>query len=152
MNAPNQNVSFDDSNDEAALVDLSGVGDGPTFECLPRGVYSAVVDECTYGLSQRSNNPMWTWRFEIIEGDYTGRKLFYHTPFMESTMPRVKKIVGILAPELLTTKFDPQVLADNQFFVGRPIRVRVDVRKYEGENRNNVRDVLPPAEGSESFM
>lgn len=147
----NPNMSFQDSEDDAALVDLSNVGDSG-FECLPRGIYSAIVDECTYGRSQRSDNPMWTWVFEVSEGDYAGRKLFYHTPFMESTMPRVKKIVGILAPELLSTKFNPEALADESFFAGKPIRVRVDIRKYEGVNRNNVRDVLPPEGGSEAFM
>jgi hypothetical protein len=148
----NQNMSVEDGNDDAALVDLSGVGDSAGFECLPRGLYEVLVDECTYGNSQRSGNPMWTWVFEVADGDYAGRKLFYHTPFMESTMPRVKKIVGILAPELLATKFNPQQLADENFFVGKRCRARVDVRKYEGENRNNVRDVLASQETSEGFM
>lgn len=146
-----QNVSFEDNGDEAALVDLSNVGDGG-FECLPRGIYDCIVDECTYGNSQRSGNPMWTWVFEVSGGDYAGRKLFYHTPFMESTMPRVKKIVGILAPELLTQKFNPEALAGDNFFAGKSIRARVDVRKYEGQNRNNVRDVLPPTGEGEAFM
>src|SRR5256885_2405842 len=61
------------------MIDLSGVDENAdAFPVIPRGIYPAVVDEVTYGLSQSSGNPMWTWKFEISEGDYSGRKLFFH--------------------------------------------------------------------------
>jgi hypothetical protein len=151
--SPNPNVSFEDTESDAALVDMSGVSDEGTFECLPRGIYPCLVDEVTYGQSQRSGNNMWTWVFEVEEGDYAGRKLFFHTPFVETTMPRLKKVLGRISPELLSTKFNPAKLADENYFVGKRCRVRVDIKKYEGVNRNNVRDVLAASEGaSEAFM
>lgn len=138
------------------MVDLTGVDENAdAFPVIPRGIYPAVVDEVTYGLSQASGNPMWTWKFELSEGDYAGRKLFFHTPFVENMMPRLKKVLSRIAPDLLQGPFDPERIANESILVGKECRVRLDIKMYEGKNRNNVRDVLPPETaggGEASFL
>lgn len=126
------------------LIDFSSVPEEAEFVAIPRGIYPATVDDVTYGHSQSSGNPMWTWKFEISEGEYAGRKLFYHSPFVENMLPRVKKVLSRIAPELLATAFDPEEVASQGTLLGKACKLRIDVKVYEGKNRNNVRDVLPP--------
>lgn len=155
-NAPaaDQNAQFAEGGEAVNMIDLSGVSDdAPGFEVLPRGIYDVVVDNVEYGISQRSGNPMWTWTFELDGGDFAGRKLFFHTVLTPEQLPRTKKVISRVAPELLNGPFDPAAVAAEGILLGKRARCRVDIRKYEGEDRNNVRDVLPPnAEAGDSFM
>jgi hypothetical protein len=157
---PGETVDFggsdaaaDGNMEEGFVVDFSQVGDS-NFVVLPRGVYDAQVDDCTYGLSQSSGNPMWTWKFEIEGGEFNGRKLFSHSVFTPAAMPRTKKVIGVVAPELLNGPFNPKEVAESGVLLGRKVRIRLDVKKYEGQDRNNVRDVLAPAAeaGGGSFL
>ena len=136
---------FEGDGSEGFVVDLSGIDENSGgFTALPRAMYPSIVDDLTYGLSQRSGNPMWTWTFEIESGEHAGRKLFFHSPFTPNMLPRVKKILARVAPEVLAGPFDPKEVADSGIMVGKRAKLRVDIRKYEGQDRNNVRDVLPP--------
>jgi hypothetical protein len=65
---------------------------------------------------------------------------------MKDMMPRVKKfLVRIGESQLANTPFNPEEVANQGLLLGKACQVRLDVRKYEGEMRNNVKDVLPPA-------
>jgi hypothetical protein len=132
------------------MIDLSSVPDEQERPVVPRGIYDATVDDVTYGFSQSSGNPMWTWVFELAAsaGEHAGRKMFFHTPFVEVMMPRVKKVVSRVAPELLQGPFDPEKIANDGVLVGKACRIRLDIKPYEGKPRNNVRDVLPAEEGA----
>lgn len=154
MSEINPGAGFEDNGQAAMMIDMSGVSEDAGFACIPRGTYPAIVDEVTFGMSQSSGNPMWTWKFEISEGDFANRKLFFHTVLVPDQLPRLKKVLARVAPELLEGPFNPQEVADQGLLVGKACQVRVDVRKYEGTDRNNVRDVLPAAEGagSDSFL
>lgn len=144
-------VDFSDGDDgESLVVDFSTVNDS-TFEAIPRGMYNCTVDELTFEHSQRSGNPMWSWRLEVADGDYAGRKLFFHTVFKGDGLPRTKKTIGRVAPELLQGPFDPEQIANDGTLLGRSVKARVDIRPYEGEKRNNVRDLFAAEEGG-SFV
>lgn len=144
-------VDFSDGEkSESLVINLNEVGDS-TFEAIPRGMYNCVVDELSFEHSQRSGNPMWSWRLEVEDGDYAGRKLFFHTVFAGDGLSRTKKTISRVAPELLEGPFNPQEVADNGTLVGRRVKARVDIRPYEGEQRNNVKDLFPPEDGG-SFM
>ena len=131
---------------EGFLVDFNDVDDS-TFEAIPRGQYPCVVDELTFEYSQNSGNPMWSWRLEVEDGEYAGRKLFFHTVFAGNGLPRTKKTISRVAPELLEGPFDPQQIADDGVLLGRRVKARVDVRMYEGSKRNNVKDLFPSEDG-----
>jgi hypothetical protein len=141
----NDAAMFDGDAEEGFTVDLSDTDENASgFVAIPRGMYPAIIDDCTYGLSQRSGNPMWTIVWEIESGEFAGRKLFFHLPFTPNMKPRVKKFLARVAPELANVPFNPKSVAEEGLLIGKRGKLRVDVRKYEGENRNNVRDVLPP--------
>lgn len=129
------------------VVDLSGVDEQGNFEAMPRGTYNCSVLNLTFDYSQRSGNPMWTWELEVDDGDYAGRHLFHHTTFNEKGLPRTKRTIGRVAPELLEGPFNPETVALEGTMLGKKCRARVDVKPYEGQMRNNVRDILAPDDG-----
>ena len=131
----------------ALMINLAGVEEEKALPVVPKGIYPGTVDDLTFGHSQ-AGNPMWTWKFEISEGEHQGRKLFFHTPFTDNMLPRVKKILSRVAPELLTQEFSPEKVANDGSLVGRACKIRVDIKPYEGQPRNNVRDVLPAGDGT----
>jgi hypothetical protein len=145
----NAGLTTEDSG-ETLYVSLGDVDDSG-FKPVPRGIYDVSLSQLDYGFSQRSNNPMWTWIWEVDEGEFAGRKFFYHTVFNEGGMPRVKRTLariktddGIEAQILAAPRFSPEAVANEGQLLGARARLRIDIRKYEGQNRNNVRDVLPP--------
>jgi len=147
-----EGVDFGDNTDaEGLVVDLNNVED-VTFEALPRGMYTCEVDTLEFTYSQNSGNPMWTWTLAVADGEYEGRKLFFHTVFAGNGLPRTKQVISRVAPELMESAFDPVKVADEGSLIGRKVKARVDVRPYEGQQRNNVRDLFAAAEGEDSFV
>jgi hypothetical protein len=149
-------METEDSGD--TLYVSMGEVDDSGFKPVPRGLYDVALSQLDFGFSQRSNNPMWTWVWEVEEGEYANRKFFYHTVFNEQGMPRVKRTLariktddGYEAELLAAPRFSPENVANEGRLLGARARLRIDIRKYEGQPRNNVRDVLPPqATGAES--
>jgi hypothetical protein len=148
---PAGEAAGEESQGGALMIDLAGVPDEKEFAVIPKGIYNATVDDVSYGHSG-AGNPMWTWKFELSDGDHAGRKLFFHTPFMEVMMPRLKKVLSRIAPELLTQSFNPEKVANDGILVGKACKIRIDIKPYEGKPRNNVRDVLPAGGGDASFL
>jgi hypothetical protein len=118
------------------------------FENIPKGTYLAEVDECTYGMSKTSGSPMLSFRFRIIEGQYADRKLPFWLSFSAKALPGTKANLNRLAPELISQAFKPRELADQGYFHGKLVRIRVDVQEYQGEMRNNIRGLLAAGAGS----
>ena len=141
------NEAVDFSEGDSLVVDFNSVDD-VSFEAMPKGVYPVVVDECEFGYSQSKGTPMWTLTLEVSEGEYAGRKLFTHLVFAGAGLPITKRQIGRIAPELLDGPFDPQDPEVLTQMLGKNLRAQVTVRKYEGEDRNNVRN-LYEADGSD---
>jgi hypothetical protein len=141
---------------DGIVVDLSGVNETGNFPVIPRGIYSAEVDSLEYDTAKSSGNKMWTWKFKINDGgEFDGRTFFYHTVFSEGGMPRVKRTLARLkdagentgyAKSLLGGPFSPSRVADEGRLLLATCRIRVDIKPYEGQKRNNIKDVLSPLE------
>jgi hypothetical protein len=146
----------DTEDGDGMVVDLTNTGEGG-YAAMPAGIYDVTVASLEFGTSQRSGNKMWTWQFEVEGGEFAGRKLFYHTVFSEGGMPRVKRTLARIKcddnanVQLLNGPFNPQVVADEGRLLGARCRLRVAIRNYEGENRNEVKDVLVPTTGGDGF-
>ena len=142
-------VDFSGEEGEAVIVDLSDIDADAGFEVIPRGIYPVTIASLEYALSQRSGKPMWTCQLEIEDGEYASRILFFHISFSEKALPRTKKTLSRIAPHLLEGPFEPAEIADESTLLGIRCRARVDIRRYDGENRNNVRELLEAGEGDE---
>jgi len=140
--------AVDFSAGDTLMVDLNNVED-VSFEALPKGMYPAVIAECDFTYSQASGNPMWTLQLEVSDGEYAGRKLYCHLVFAGKGLPITKRQLSRIAPELLEQAFNPEDDDVISSMLGRDLKVKVDVRKYEGEDRNNVRDLFPGDGGSD---
>jgi hypothetical protein len=153
---------------EGEFVDLSNTDDSaPQYPVYPRGLYEAEMVEMEYGQSQRSGNNMWTtqWELDIPENvqPIKGKKdpdrrprQWLHLTFTDGGMTRVKRALAAMKCEddanlaLLKGKFKPQQVADEGLLIGARARLRIDTRKFEGQLRNNVRELLPPGQGGQA--
>jgi hypothetical protein len=131
------------------VFDLSDIAE-PEFEVLPAGTYEGYVDSVEYGASQRSGNPMLTWRVVVARPtDGTDFNLSVHTSFSEKAIARTKQQLLKLKPDLDLKTFRPAEA--NDIFGGMNVRVVVRVQnnppnhEFPGK-RNQVRELLPSAE------
>ncbi len=137
-----EGAGFGEENEGAGVVvDLSDVKDD--YELVPRGVYPATVDSVEFKYSQNSGNPMWEVRMMITEGDYEGRKFPTYLTWAGAGLPGTKRTVQALWPQLLEGPFDAKEIAESGDLEGTPCRIRIDIRPYEGQKRNNIKSVLP---------
>lgn len=142
-----QGASFGDAGTgESVVVDFGGVED-VGFDALPKGFYNVEVDELDFTYSQNGGNPMWSWKLRVIDGEFADRILFYHSVFAGKGLPFTKKALMKAIPDIAGAPFNPEEVANSGALIGRQFRARVDVRPYEGEQRNNVKGLFPPEEG-----
>ncbi len=141
-------VIVDAEDDDDLQVDL-GSTEEMSFEALPQGDYNGVIYALDYSRSQSSNKPMWTVQIEVTEGDFIGRRLYTHLSFSEKAMPGTKTNIKTFAPDLAESSFAPKAVAESGDLLGKNVRVRVRIQKYQGENRNRVTRWLPAAKDNE---
>ncbi len=139
-------AAVDFSEGDSLMVDLNEVED-VAFEVMPRGMYDAVISDMEFTYSQASGNPMWSLTYEVESEEYVGRKLFSHMVFQGAGLPITKRHLSRIAPELLESAFDPENDEVIQSLIGRRVCLKVNIKRYEGTNRNNVQDVLPARDG-----
>lgn len=150
------NVSDDDDDAlESGEMNLADDVDetDADFKALPAGVYNANLDDFEYKKSS-SGNPMIVWIFALDHEDkqLDGRKLYYHTVTnSERGLAQVKRVVNRLGPDKVDTKKwrhdkSPEAL------VGTRCRLKIAVGKYQGNQTNNIKEIMPAsAQGSEFF-
>ncbi len=137
------------------MIDMTNIEE-TSFENVPKGIYNAEVDQCTFEISKNSGQPMLSWVFAISEGEYAGRKLFFYTSFSAKALSSTKSNLMKIAPDLFAGQFNPQVIADQGLALGKPVRIKVTHQLYEGEQRARVQSILPPAaqgaQGGDGFF
>lgn len=135
---------FEDGGD--LVVNLQDVQE-MKFENVPKGNYLAEVDECTYGLSQSSGQPMLTFKWKIVEGEYANRTLFHFVSFSQKALSGSKSNLARISPELATQPFKPAELAANGYFLGKQAKIRVDLGEYNGEKRSQIKGLIAAGTG-----
>lgn len=140
-----ENTAVDFTQDgDSLMVDFNNV-EGGDFEALPKARYPLIVEECEFEYSS-NNNPMWSMKLEVEDGEYAGRKLFYHLVMAGKGLPMTKKQLGKIRPDLLEGPFDPQDEALIDSMIGLRIIGQVTLKKYEGDWTNNIKNVFPAEE------
>lgn len=140
-----------ENQDDGILVDMENV-QAQSFDPLPKGNYNAIIEDCEYQISKSSGKPMWNIRLSVTDEEFENRKIFTFLSFSEKALPMTKTALGVIAPELLSTKFnpkDPEVIA---LLVTKSVKVKLDVQKNEEHgDRNSVKKWLLP-EGGDGFI
>lgn len=136
-----------ESAEGSMTVDLSNVEDDG-WDVLPRGVYNVIVDDAEFKISQTGGNPMISLTLQVEDGEYADRKLFTHVVFSPKAMGMAKRAIARLGlSHLLEGPFNPEDIVDD--FIGARAKARVTVEKYEGEDTNRVKSLLPAGGGDE---
>lgn len=150
---PDDNIDLTAGADEESMVlNLDEVNENPEFEVLAPGVYDCVIENTEFGKSS-NGNPMITWIFKVTDPQYAGRLLYNHTTLNnEVGLGRLKKILARVLPHVSLAEFRPREFCDSGDALGYPCRVKVRIRPYEGKKRNNVQDVLAPADTGAGFL
>ena len=137
-----ENEAVDFTEGDSLVIDLNAVEESAGFEAIPRGMYPVIVHDLEFAISQNSGNPMWSMQLEVEEGDYQGRILFTHMVFAGKGLGITKRHLSRIAPELLEEAFDPQDEDVIGGMLGKRAKAKVTIRKYQGEDRNNVGDLF----------
>jgi Protein of unknown function (DUF669) len=141
----------DDDDDD--VIDFSDTEeDDGEFELIKPGRYEAVIAESKYSESKEKGTPMITFTFEVEGGDYNGRKLWYRiffTPKMAGRLKRDLRVIMGKAPSGAMNKRDFIKLADGGKLIGQRAVLQVVKRKYNDEDRNDVRRILDASDATE---
>lgn len=86
-----------------------------------------------------NGNPAWSWSYEVVEGEYAGRRLWDYTSLVEKALWRVKAIFDA---------FGVPPGTDTDDLLGRQVRLVVSQRiipagRRQGELGNQIDRVLP---------
>jgi len=127
--------------------DFSGVNENQMGEVWSNGIYPAIIEDAVFSLAKASGNPMITCTWQISDPE-TGKtkKGWDRLVLGETTMSRVKRTLLRIAPELIEDgrTFNPR--RDAGELIGRAGQVKLGTSNYEGQVRNEIKEVLAPAE------
>lgn len=119
-------------------------GEVQEFEPIPQGTYDAVVSAAEYvEESESSGEPFVKFEFTVDEGEFSGRKLFLNRSCQPQALWSLKRTLRVLGVEdgVLDNEWDTEeVLPD---IIGNPCRIRVGMKEYMGEERNEVVRISP---------
>lgn len=119
-------------------VDFTGVSSG--FEKIACGTYLARVEGIEEKMSQ-AGKPYLNWKFNIVGGEYDGRKAFYMTSLAPNALWKLKdtliKAFGY-TKEQLSGAFELDVTD----LIGQECALVVGEEEYQGEMRDRVLDVI----------
>ena len=147
--AKKQDEFFED-NDDALTFDMTAVEEG-TYEIVPKGTYNTIIEQLEYKLSQSSGKPMWAITLVITDGEYQGRKLFTNISFSEKALSMAKTQILRIAPEVLSSTFNPRKIAESGDLIGKACRAKTKIEVYEGEEKTRVQTLLAPADNDDGF-
>lgn len=154
---PDENMDLSEgqggNENENLVLNLDDVDEkGPGFEALKPGVYDCVIENTEFGESKKGN-PMITWVLKVTDPNYEGRLLFNHTTLNNNMgIARLKRILVRVVPDVDLAQFNPKAFCDNGEAIGLPCRAKVSIQNYQGEKRNNVKEILPPQNNQDSFL
>lgn len=137
-----------EENDSAMVIDMENISEA-SFEVLPKGTYDCVIEKCDFAMSKSSDKPMWNIQLTVVDGEYKDRKLFTFMSFSEKALPMTKRTLGRIAPQLISTTFDPKKIADEGTLVGTLVKAKTIIETYEGEKKTRIKDMLAPSNGGE---
>lgn len=118
-------------------IDFSKVDDVKDFEPLPDDRYLCRIIEIKEDSTQ-GGDEMWKLTHEILEGKYSGRRVFDRLVFSEKAMKRVKLILSRLGLDV-----SGEVALEPSMIKGKRCWVEVRQEDYDdGEGNTKMRNVV----------
>lgn len=119
-----------------------GVYKANNFDVLPIGNYTVIATKAEEKIS-RTNVKYLAMTYEVIEGEYKGRKLFVNFHFFSENI-KAKEIAindfrGLCFAVNVNNPKDENMLLNKPFIV----KVGVVTDKQTGEKQNNIKQYIP---------
>jgi hypothetical protein len=123
---------------------------------LRPGEYNGVITRCEYKKSENSGQPMLTGIVAVQTDGDEDLTLPYYLSFspkaLSQTMTAIKTaFADVYNQATVSGFFMPKKVADDELLVNRPVRVRVVINKYQGEERNSIQRWLKPKQGGQAY-
>ncbi len=129
--------------------DLQRAASESGFDALPAGEYDIVTEQSSAVKSQNGKDMIKT-RFRVETGPYAGRAIFNQfviTPDNSNALNFFFRHMRVLGLDDAFFAANPSVEAVAAALVNRRARVRISIREWQGQERNQVDAVLPPSNG-----
>lgn len=119
-------------------VDFSTIDDVQDFTPLPAGKYLCKLIGVEEARTQYDDE-MWKLRFQVIDGEHSGRFVFDNLVFSEAALKRVKLICSRLGLDVTgETNLTPDMIKDHTCWL------TVQTEEYEDdEGRSKTRNIVP---------
>lgn len=119
--------------EEDFVIDLTEV---PDLEAVPQGEYLARIYRAEFNTSREKKTPMLTVGYEVIEGEFAGRKVpFDNWMLSGGGAPITKRRLAALDIPVDVEYSVPEL---QELLIGMECQVRIKHEMYEGEVRARV--------------
>ncbi len=129
------------------LLDDAGDHKGG-FEVLPEGDYDMAVKEATATLAKSSGARMWVLKAEVQGGPHDKRLVWHNLVLTEANPAALGFFFRHMNCLGLTKDYFAQNPSDHhvaEALVGRRFRAQLAVTKYQGQDKNEIKQFFPPA-------
>jgi len=135
MPAPSKPVS---KGQPGAVVRVDFTGTSTQNDFVP-GEYLVRVKEVEQKISDSSNKPYLSFKFEVVSGDYEGRLLYINHSLQPQALFGLRKTLEACGIQI------PQAVMDLNLkkLIGYQMIAVVDLEKYEGKTRAKIVDQKP---------
>lgn len=128
------------------LITKAGTSD---FALLPDATYDVVIEKAQH-VTTSTNKPMIKATGIVQGGPNNGRKLFTQYVLSADNANALKFFFDHMAAYGLDKTFfagNPSMDLVAQAIIGKSVRFEVGSKVYQGQDRNEVKNTLPPAGG-----
>ena len=119
-------------------IDFSHIDDVQDFSPLPDGEDPCRLSEIEEA-STHSGDEMWKLKFEVVDGEYTGRYIFDNLVFSDAALKRVKLVCSRLGMDV-----SGEIDLTPSLLEGRTCLISTEIEEYEdNEGRTKRRNTVP---------
>jgi hypothetical protein len=111
-------------------IDVTGIEPDTGYETVPAGWYNVAADESDLKPTKDGAGTYLQIRFNILDGQYHGRKLFTRLNIRNSNAQAQE--IALRQLSAIGHAVDILQIADSQQLHGIPLKVRVKIREAEG--------------------
>lgn len=106
---------------------------------IPAGTYRVSISSCKPNVS-KAGNQMLSWSVQVEEGEYVGRRVFFHTVLTPDSLWKLKQTLQALGytDEELSGEFE----FDPEDVIGLESYAVVTQQTYQGAVSNNVQRLI----------
>lgn len=131
-------------------LDLQKAAGDAAFTPLPNDVYDVFVDEAE-ATKTSTDKDMIKVKFKVQNGPHEGRGIFNQfviSPDSANALAFFFRHMAALGLDEAFFAANPPLQHVAATLVGRACRIKVSTREYQGQDRNQVDQVLPPTPGT----